>query len=41
MDDAADNVVDPKDAAESAGLTYVSNDIPGISRRRSGKGWAS
>lgn len=31
-------IVDPKDAAESAGLRYVSDDRPGISRRGTGKG---
>lgn len=31
--------VDPKDAAQDAGLTYVSDDAPGITRRRAGKGW--
>ncbi len=33
------DVVDPRDAAESAGLTYVSDDEPGISRHRAGKGF--
>jgi DNA topoisomerase I len=32
-------IVDPKDAAESAGLRYVSDGRPGIRRRRSGKGF--
>ena len=36
---AAEAVVDVKDAAEYAGLTYVSDDQPGIRRRRSGKGF--
>src|SRR5262249_17380486 len=36
----AQTVVDPQDAAESAGLRYVSDDRPGIPRRRSGKGFA-
>jgi DNA topoisomerase-1 len=36
---AAEAVVDVKDAAEYAGLTYVSDDKPGIRRRRSGKGF--
>lgn len=31
-------LVDPRDAAESAGLRYVSNDRPGIRRRKAGKG---
>jgi DNA topoisomerase I len=34
-------VVDPQDAAESAGLIYVHDDQePGITRRKSGKGWS-
>jgi hypothetical protein len=39
FDSAADvlTIVDPKDAAESAGLRYVSDARPGISRRKSGK----
>ncbi|WP_349370935.1 DNA topoisomerase IB [Salinarimonas sp.] len=32
-------VVDPVDAAQSAGLTYVQDDEPGIRRRKSGKGF--
>jgi DNA topoisomerase I len=32
-------IVDPKDAAESAGLRYVSDVRPGIRRKRSGKGF--
>jgi DNA topoisomerase-1 len=32
--------VDPEDSAEEAGLRYVSDAVPGISRRRAGKGWA-
>jgi DNA topoisomerase-1 len=32
-------VVDPRDAAESSGLTYVSDEQPGIRRRKSGKGF--
>jgi DNA topoisomerase-1 len=32
-------VVDPRDAAESVGLTYVSDEEPGIRRRRAGKGF--
>ena len=42
FDSAADvlTIVDPKDAAESAGLRYVSDARPGISRRKSGKGFA-
>ena len=33
-------IVNPRDAAESAGLTYVLDDAPGITRRRAGKGFA-
>ena len=32
-------IVGPKDAAKSAGLRYVSDARPGISRRKSGKGF--
>jgi DNA topoisomerase I len=32
-------VVDPKEAAEHAGLTSVSDDKPGIRRRRASKGF--
>jgi DNA topoisomerase-1 len=32
-------IVDPKDAAESVGLRYVSDARPGIRRRKSGKGF--
>jgi DNA topoisomerase-1 len=35
----SESIVDPKDAAESAGLTYVSDEEPGIRRRRAGKGF--
>ncbi len=34
------DVVDPRDAAQSAGLLYVSDATPGITRRRAGKGWS-
>ena len=43
MFDPADDVqtiVDPESAAESAGLRYVSDDRPGIRRRKSGKGFS-
>ena len=33
-------LVDPQDAAESAGLVYVADDRPGITRRRSGSGFS-
>lgn len=35
----AQTIVDPKDAAELAGLRYVSDTRPGIRRRKSGKGF--
>jgi DNA topoisomerase-1 len=38
FESAAETIVDPKDAAESAGLRYVSDTRPGIRRRKSGKG---
>ena len=38
-DDADDNIVDPRDAAESAGLVYVTDTRPGITRRKAGRGW--
>lgn len=34
-----ENVVDPRDAAETAGLTYVSDEEPGIRRKKAGKGF--
>ena len=37
---AAAGVADARDAAESAGLSYVSDAALGITRRRSGKGWS-
>ncbi|HLM38861.1 MAG TPA: DNA topoisomerase IB [Microvirga sp.] len=37
---STDNVVDPRDAAETAGLSYVSDEEPGIRRKKSGKGFA-
>ncbi len=36
---SADTIVDPRDAAETAGLTYVSDEEPGIRRRKSGTGF--
>ncbi|WP_046864277.1 DNA topoisomerase IB [Microvirga massiliensis] len=35
-----DSVVDPRDAAHSAGLRYVSDEEPGIRRRKAGKGFS-
>jgi DNA topoisomerase-1 len=34
-----ENIIDPRDAAETAGLRYVSDEEPGIRRRKSGKGF--
>ena len=39
-DPAADNIVDARDAAESAGLLYANDQEPGFTRRKSGKGWS-
>jgi DNA topoisomerase I len=36
---AFSDVLDPRDAAESAGLTYVSDEEPGIRRKKAGKGF--
>src|SRR6516165_9592640 len=36
--DSAQAIVDPKDAAESAGLRYVSDARPGIRRKKRGRG---
>jgi DNA topoisomerase I len=33
-------IVDPRDAAESVGLRYVSDDEPGLRRRKTGKGFS-
>lgn len=33
-------IPDPRDAAMEAGLIYVNDDLPGITRRRSGKGFS-
>jgi DNA topoisomerase-1 len=38
-DSETQSVVDPRDAAESAGLRYVSDEQPGIRRSKSGKGF--
>jgi len=40
FDDDAGSVVAPRDAAEEAGLRYVSDEAPGITRRRAGKGFS-
>jgi DNA topoisomerase-1 len=38
--DAAQTIVDPRDAAESVGLRYVSDGRPGIRRKKVGKGFS-
>ena len=40
FDDGSSPVVDPRDAADEAGLRYVSDEEPGIGRRRAGKGFS-
>ena len=35
-----ENVVDPQEAAEQAGLRYVSDGDPGIRRKKAGSGWS-
>ena len=37
--DDVQTIVDPRDAADSAGLVYVSDESPGIRRRKAGKGF--
>ena len=37
--DSVQAIVDPRDAAESAGLRYVSDARPGIRRKKAGKGF--
>ena len=39
LDPEAQAIVDPCDAAESAGLRFVSDEQPGIRRQRAGKGF--
>ena len=39
LDEDAQTIVDPQDAAESVGLRYLTDASPGISRRRSGNGF--
>lgn len=38
--EATETIVDPRDAAESAGLVYANDQEPGFTRRRSGRGWS-
>lgn len=40
MDETNETIVDPVAAAQSAGLIHVSDETPGITRRRAGRGWA-
>jgi DNA topoisomerase-1 len=37
---APENIIDPRDAAESAGLRYVSDEMAGIRRKKVGKGFS-
>ncbi len=37
---ASVNLPDPLESAEEAGLRYVSDSMPGVRRRRAGKGWS-
>jgi len=36
---ASTDILDPQDAAETAGLTYISDEEPGIRRKKAGKGF--
>ena len=38
--EATGNIIDARDAAENAGLRYANDQAPGITRRKSGKGWS-
>ncbi len=38
--DSPEPIVDPRDAAESAGLRYVSDERPGIRRKKVGTGFS-
>lgn len=38
--DEVQAIVDPREAAETAGLRYVSDEQPGIRRRKAGKGFS-
>ena len=40
-DEAGENIIDARDAAESAGLIYVDDQSLGLTRRKSGKDWSS
>lgn len=39
-DEAGENIIDARDAAEGAGLVYVDDQSSGITRRKSGRGWS-
>jgi DNA topoisomerase-1 len=39
-EDVSENIVDARDAAESAGLLYIDGQPPGMTRRKSGTGWS-
>jgi len=39
-DEAGANIIEARDAAESAGLVYVDDQSVGLSRHKSGKGWS-
>jgi DNA topoisomerase-1 len=39
-DDGSENIVEARDAAESAGLVYIDGQPPGMTRRKSGTGWS-
>ena len=39
-DEAGENIIEARDAAESAGLVYVDDQSLGLTRRKSGKGWS-
>src|SRR5829696_3540092 len=36
---ASTDILDPQDAAETAGLTYISDEEPGVRRKKAGKGF--
>lgn len=39
-DEASENIVDARDAAESVGLVYIGDQEIGMTRRRRGRGWS-
>jgi DNA topoisomerase I len=40
LDPGTRMIADPRDAAESVGLRYVSDDEPGLRRRKTGMGFS-